>query len=99
MFLASLEMRFPLARDLELYCLDNLIGLEAVHGALFFDAGQAWYDDFSASSLKKDAGAGLRFEVSLGSFLEKVIVRADVAQAVNDSNEDTRFWFSVGHAF
>ena len=67
--------------------------------ALFFDAGQAWYSNFEDGRLRKDAGAGLWARVSIVSMFEQVIVRLDVADAVNDSSEDPRFWLTLNHAF
>ncbi len=97
--LGSMEYRFPLKERIGLYALDNILGLESISGVAFFDAGQSWFSKFEDARLKKNAGVGLRFKVSIGSFLEKVIVRADVAKAVNDSAEDTQFWFGINHAF
>ena len=65
---------------------------------LCFRRGAGWFSVYDAR-LRKDAGAGLRLTVNIGSFLEKVVVRVDVAQAINDSAEDTHFWFGVNHAF
>ena len=98
-FLSSVEYRFPIRDNLKWRFGDNLFAIEAVSGVVFFDAGQAWFNDFDNSTLKKDAGLGLRFTTSIGSFLEKIIVRADVAQAINEPAEDTRFWFGINHAF
>ena len=77
----------------------SLFGLESIYGVVFFDAGRVWYGEFADSSLKKDAGFGLRFKVNIASFVEKLIIRFDVAEPINDSKEDTKFWFGVNHAF
>jgi hypothetical protein len=98
-FLGSVEYRFPILKDINRNFLDHLLSFEGVDGVVFFDAGQAWFGDFADSRLRKDAGGGMRLSVNIGSFLEKVIIRADVAQAVHDSGEDPRFWFGVNHAF
>ncbi|MCK5581268.1 MAG: BamA/TamA family outer membrane protein [Candidatus Omnitrophica bacterium] len=97
--LGSLEYRFPIFENIGWGVLDNILRLESVGGVAFFDAGQAWFEDFEDTKLRKDAGFGLRFTINVGASLEKVIVRADVARAINDSSEDTRFWFSIGHSF
>lgn len=97
--LTSLEYRFPIKENLKIYFPGNVFGLEAVSGVIFVDAGQSWYNDIADSKLKKDAGFGLRATVNIGSFLEKVIVRLDVAEPINDSQEDTHYWFGVGHSF
>jgi len=97
--LSSLEYRFPIIENLKVHLLDNIFGLEAISGVAFVDAGHSWRADFDDSQLKKDAGLGLRMTVSVGSFIEKVLVRADIAQAIREPKEETRFWFGVGHAF
>lgn len=98
-FLASVEYRFPLASGLRFKFLDNFLGLESVSGVVFFDAGQNWYSSFDDSKLRKDAGGGLRFTMNIGSFLEKVVLRLDAAQAINEPKEDTKVWFGINHAF
>ncbi len=97
--LGSLEYRFPLLNHLNLNAFDHLIGLEKISGVAFFDAGQSWYDSFRNTSLRKNAGVGLRFHVSIGSFLEKMIIRVDAARAINDPEDDVRYWFGVNQAF
>ncbi|GEM_PF-647717 len=97
--MGSLEYRFPLKENMNLKFLDNIIGVESLGAAIFFDAGQGWYKDLDESDLKKDAGVGLRLTVNIGSFLEKMIVRADAAKAINEPEDDIHFWFGAGQAF
>ena len=97
--LGSVEYRFPLKDNLRVSFMDHLFGLESIGGVIFFDAGQSWYSDFQEAGFKKDAGLGLRATVSIGSFLEKAVLRADVAQAINQADEDPHFWFGVNQAF
>ncbi len=99
MGLGSLEFRFPMIKKLDVRVFDNLINLESMNGVVFADLGQSWYGNIDDTQFKKDAGLGLRFVVTLGSFLEKVIVRLDAAQAIDEPKEPTRFWFGLGHAF
>ena len=98
-YLASLEYRFPLLEGLNYRIADNILGLESIGGVIFFDAGQSWFEDFGDSRFKKDAGFGLRTTVNIGSFLEKIVVRVDIAQAIHESKQDPRFWFGINHAF
>ena len=97
--LGSVEYRFPLLKNLDLSCADHVVGLESIGGVAFLDGGGAWYDSFSDTDWKQDLGLGLRFTVNIGSFLEKIMVRMDVAQAVGESKSDPHFWFGVNHAF
>lgn len=97
--LLSLEYRFPILERLDVHFLDNLLGMESLSAVVFADAGHSWREDFEDSQWKKDAGLGIRFTTNLGSFLEKVLVRLDIAQAIREPKEETRFWFGLGHAF
>ena len=98
-WLGSLELRFPLVPGLDQHFFDNVLGLESLSGVVFMDAGQAWFSDFSETNIKADAGLGLRLTVNIGSFLEKLVIRADVAQSINDTDEGVRFWLGVNQAF
>ena len=99
MLLGSLEYRLPLKSDLKLYFIDNIFCLDKIQMVGFFDAGKAWFSDFSDPDFKKDVGIGLRMHVNLVGFLEKAVVRFDVARPINDSKEDTHFWFGINQAF
>jgi len=99
LLLSSLEYRFPLLEKIDVSAFDHILTLESLGAVVFFDGGHSWRAAFDDSQFKKDAGLGVRFTVSLGSFLEKVLVRADVAQAIHEPKEDTHFWFGVGHSF
>lgn len=100
MLLGSLEYRFPIVEGLKISFFDHILGLESISGVLFGDVGEAWYAAISDPTLRKDAGLGLRFTMNFGVLFEKVIVRADVAQAINDDREDNpRFWLGINHAF
>ena len=98
-FISNIEYRFPLMEDLDLHFFDNVIGLDQIEGVVFFDAGQAWYTHFDEVDFKKDVGLGLRLKMNIGSFLEKVVFRLDIAEALHESKEDTQFWFGIHHAF
>ncbi len=99
MVLGSIEYRFPLLDNLDWKFFDNIMGIEGVSGVAFFDAGQSWYAHLRDSRLYKDAGVGLRLHVNIGSMLEKIIVRLDAAQAINETDDGTHYWFGINHAF
>lgn len=98
-FLGSAEYRFPIKQNLKWQFFDNILGVESVSGVVFVDAGQSWYSSFEDSDLKKDAGLGLRVTMNIGSFLEKAIVRMDVAKPINETEDDAHFWFGLNNAF
>lgn len=97
--LAGVEYRLPLARDLRIYLLDNILCLNAIQGVGFFDAGKSWYASFRGKSFKKDAGLGLRFHFQVGGILERVVVRLDAAHPINDPKQDTHFWLGINQSF
>ena len=97
--LGNLEYRFPIGAAARFSAADNLVGFDSLGGVIFFDIGQAWMDDFGDPGFKKDAGAGLRLKINIGSFLEQAVVRLDVAQALGEAKQDTRFWLGINHAF
>ncbi len=99
MGLGSLEYRFPVLDKLNIRIFDNAIGFESLGGVVFTDVGQAWNEVYKDSQLEKDVGVGLRATMNVGSFLEKVILRFDIAQPIAEDNDDTHFWFGAGHAF
>jgi len=99
MFLGSVEYRFTLIDNLKLSLFDNLISLETIQGVGFFDIGKAWYKSFEDSDFKKDVGLGLRLYLDIAGFLERVCLRLDISQAINEPKKDLKTWFGLGHTF
>ncbi len=99
MAMASVEYRLPLLNDLSLYFLNNIFCLNKVQGVAFFDAGKAWYADFSDRKFKKNAGLGLRIHLGAVGILERIVLRVDVAQAINEPKEKARVWFGINQSF
>jgi hypothetical protein len=98
MLLGSLEYRLPLKSEINFHFLDSILSLGQIQGVGFVDAGKAWSAD-RHQSFKTDAGLGLRLHIDVIGFLEKIIVRFDVAQALNEPKEDPHFWVGVSHTF
>ena len=100
MLMGSVEYRLPLARTLAVPLPFNLVNLDAVQLAAFFDCGKAWDSGFSSQPFRKDAGLGLRFLFDTIGFLEKTVLRVDAARPVNDhSDHEWRFWFELSQPF
>ena len=97
--LGSSECRFPLLDGLHVSSYDHVLTLKKISGAVFFDAGRAWYADYNNAHFHKDVGVGLRFHISIGSFLENVIVRLDIAHAIAESKQDTNTWLGIKQVF
>lgn len=92
--LSSNELRFPLIDALFVGLPVASLGFQAIRGAVFFDAGNAWEDDFGR--LKGSMGVGAR--VSLGYL---VVLRFDWARRTDFRTIDpkTRFEFFFGWNF
>ncbi|MGE5419686.1 MAG: outer membrane protein assembly factor [Chloroflexota bacterium] len=77
----SAELRFPI--------------YELLHGAIFIDAGNVWYNSYSYNfkSVRYDAGLGLRLRTPIGP------VRLDFATPVINDRFNLQFFISVGQAF
>jgi hypothetical protein len=90
------EYRFPLVspqrgwRSLPIF-------LRHLHGTLFFDAANAWADEFRFRDLKTAAGASLGFDTAIGFTLP---LTAEVAVAHGfDARGDTKAYFRFGLSF
>lgn len=99
MLLGGIEYRFPLKSEIKFYFLDNILCLDQIQAVAFCDLGKAWFTEFDGRPFKKDLGLGLRLHFDIASFLEKVVLRIDIAEAINDSHEDPRLWIGVSHSF
>ncbi len=92
--LFSNELRFPLIDNLFIKFPLARLGFQAIRGALFFDAGNAWDDDFDR--MKGALGVGAR--VSLGYVM---VLRFDFARRTDFKKIDkkTKFDFFFGWNF
>ncbi|HEV3260265.1 MAG TPA: M1 family aminopeptidase [Gemmataceae bacterium] len=97
-WVGSLEWRAPLARGLTWDCVDHMVGLRNIWAATFYDAGDVYLKGHSVGGLVHDAGVGLRLDMAWFSFVERTILRLDVAKALN-ANTPTQFWLAVEHPF
>ncbi|MDD5668457.1 MAG: hypothetical protein PHE58_00290, partial [Candidatus Omnitrophica bacterium] len=99
MILSGIEYRFPVLSDMNMSFLKNWLTLGKIQAVGFFDIGRSWYSSFSGSSFKKDAGIGLRAHLDAFGFLERMIIRVDVAQAINEPKSDPHIWFGLSQVF
>jgi hypothetical protein len=97
-WVGSLEWRVPLARHLHVDALDHVIGLRNVYGAAFYDAGDAYTNNRSVGPVAHAVGAGLRLDVAWFGFVERTILRLDVARAI-EAGTPVQVWFGVMHPF
>ncbi len=92
--LSSNELRFPLIDALFVGLPVANLGFQAIRGALFFDAGNAWEDDFG----RMEGSMGIGARVALGYL---VVLRFDWARRTDFRKIDnkTRFEFFFGWNF
>jgi hypothetical protein len=97
-WLGSAEWRVPVFTGLTYSCLDHIVGLRNVILAPFYDVGAAYVNNHLIGQVAQDVGVGLRLDVSWFSFVERSILRFDVAKTVND-NTPVQFWVGIQHPF
>jgi WD40 repeat protein len=78
LWLTSQEFRFPFIDELGLRFPFGGLSIDAIRGALFFDAGNAWNDTYGETL--GSIGGGIRFNI--GGFL---VLRYDVGKTIDDN--------------
>jgi hypothetical protein len=97
-WVGSVEWRLPLARGLALDVCDHVLGLRNLYGAAFYDVGDAYTLNHSVGPVAHAVGGGLRFDVAWFGFVERTMLRVDVARAI-DAGTPWQVWFGVQHPF
>jgi len=92
------EWRFPLMSQVEYDFIDHLIGLRNLGGAVFVDTGNVRVNGAQAGSWATSVGCGLRFDFAFLGFLERSLVRLDMAQALG-AGIGPQFWFGINQPF
>jgi hemolysin activation/secretion protein len=87
--LVNNELRFPLIDNLLIGFPFGRIGFQAIRGALFFDAGNAW-DEYTDETDDLHLSAGFGARVSLGYFM---VLRFDLARTSDSDNWVFDFFF------
>ncbi len=95
---ANFELRVPVAQGLTCDYCDHIIGVRNVYTALFCDVGDAYLNGHSEGPMAEALGAGLRVDVAWFSFVERTILRLDVAKCINE-NTPWQFWIGFQHPF
>lgn len=97
-WVGSLEWRVPLARGLRWDCCDHALGVRNIFMAAFYDTGNAYVRGHAPAPTAHAAGAGLRLDVAWFSFVERTVLRFDVAKTLNDST-GVQYWIGIDHPF
>jgi outer membrane protein assembly factor BamA len=83
--LASVEYRFPLV-NVERGEGSLPFFLRRLHGAVFFEAGNAWNNTFHHTDLKRSVGVEARFDLYLAYYLP-VTLRLGIAAGLDEEGE------------
>jgi len=94
----SVEWRLPVARNLHLDACDHIFGLRNIDVALYYDVGNTYVSGHSVGPTASGVGTSFRFDVSWFSFVERTLLRFDIAKALNVTS-GVQFWFGVGVPF
>jgi hypothetical protein len=97
-WVASAEWRLPVARNVHLDCCDHVFGLRNVDLAVFYDVGNVYTNGHSVGVTAHAAGVSFRYDVSWFSFVERTLLRFDIAKTLNVASP-VQFWFGVGVPF
>lgn len=98
LWVASLEWRFPLWLSADVDFADRIIRLKNLWGAAFWDAGEIYLQGEPVGWMYHAVGFGLRADLALLSFIERVTLRFDVAKTVN-ARQPVQWWFGLSHPF
>lgn len=98
LWVGSVEWRLPLLRDLNWDCCDHVAGVRNIYLAPFYDIGNVYVNNQTLGGMAHAVGAGLRIDVAWFSFIERTILRLDVAKTINASTP-MQLWFGVQHPF
>jgi hypothetical protein len=98
LWVASLEWRFPMWISADVDFVDRIFRLKHVWGAAFWDGGEMYLRGQPVGWMYHAVGFGLRADIALLSFIERVTLRFDVAKTVN-AKEPVQWWFGLSHPF
>lgn len=97
-WVGTVEWRFPLWQRANLCLADNIFHVNAISAAAFTDVGEIYLDGRSVGGVACSVGGGLRCDITLLGFIERVTLRIDAAKVVN-ADEPVQYWVGIGQAF
>lgn len=97
-WLGNVEWRIPVVRHLDWDVCDHLAGLRGVYFAAFYDVGSIYAAGQQVGDVNHAIGAGLRWDIAWFSFLERSMLRLDVAKTVGQSTP-IQVWVGVMHTY
>lgn len=98
-WLGTMEWRFPLCQRADVDFCSRIFKLESLWAAAYCDVGDVYLAGKSVGGgIAYSVGGGLRFDITLLGFIERVTLRLDAAKVVN-ADEPTQFWVGLSQAF
>jgi hypothetical protein len=98
LWVASLEWRVPIVRQVTWDCCDHFVGIRNIYAAAFYDVGDCYVNGHSQGPVAHALGGGLRIDVAWLSLIERTTLRFDIAKTVN-VDTPVQFWFGLQHPF
>ncbi|MEZ6139987.1 MAG: M1 family aminopeptidase [Zavarzinella sp.] len=95
MWLGSVEVRLPVVPRLNWNIVDNVVRVESIYVAPFYDIGDIYVDGHSMGPVAHAAGLSFQFNVEFFSFLERGTLKLDVARAFQSIDNATQFWVTI----
>jgi hypothetical protein len=96
-WLLTVEWRFPIRQGINRGFLDHLITWNNLYGAVFYDVGESRLPG-GWGPVVHGPGVGLRFDTTLFSFLERAVLRVDLAQPIGLPGGPV-MWFGLNQVF
>ncbi|MER3415137.1 MAG: aminopeptidase [Gemmataceae bacterium] len=97
-WVATLEWRVPLWRDLDFDAVDHVARLRHLYAVVFYEAGASYFDHRLQGEVVHSLGTGLRLDTAWFSFIERVTFRLDIAKTLN-TDDPAQLWLGWQHAF
>jgi hypothetical protein len=99
LWVANVEVRWPLAYNVQWDALDHCIGARNVWLATFYDVGAVYANRrLVGGNVAHAIGLGLRWDIAIFSFIERATLRFDVGKSLIGGTP-LQFWFGIQHAF
>jgi hypothetical protein len=96
-WLVTAEWRFPICQGINRGFIDHTVTLNNLYGAVFYDVGESLLAS-RWGPVVHGPGIGLRFDTTLFSFLERAVLRVDLAQPIGVPGGPV-IWFGLNQVF
>jgi len=97
-WLGSVELRIPIAKEINKSFCDHVGTLRHLYVAPFYDVGNMYVNGKTTAPLAQAVGVGLRADITWLGLIERTMIRFDVAKSIND-DAPAQFWFGFQHPF